>query len=148
MKKIKISKNREKHIKMFFRFLKENKYFFSFCKKVSRRLDCYNRNIYELIKNGNRQLIYYVIDTIGYSDEDMELDNKWMIFLYENNLYGTSSTGRKDVLLSYIFSIIADNISENKETINKCFEILYKENYRVKDLDELIKKYEKKKTSL
>ena len=28
MKKIKISKNREKHIKMFFRFLKENKYFF------------------------------------------------------------------------------------------------------------------------
>lgn len=145
MKKVKISKSRKEHIRIFFRFLKENKEFSRFCRKVSFKLDYYNQNIYDLMKTRNIKLIYYVIDTVGYStDEDTELDNKWMIFLYENKLYGTSSTVSKNVLLSYILSVIDENISKDKETIHKCFEILYKEKYHVETLDILIKKYEEK----
>lgn len=122
MKKVKISKSRKEHIRIFFRFLKEHSLFDLFKKDFSYHSTDFSFAYY--VKNYRIRLNDFIIETVlpGCNDEAyerwIEADNKWKLYLYNNKIYGTPTTISKKVLLDDIKLIIIF-YNNCEETVNE-----------------------------
>lgn len=113
---------------MFFRFLKNMDMFDIFVShcKLSKH---YNQTFLERVQLGKLKPRDYLISTVGFREDDDiaaffdELDNKWLLFMYDNKMYGTSDTISKNDLLDYIADII-EYYPLNEETTKRAREIL------------------------
>ena len=140
MKKIKLSKTQEERIKIFFRFLKNNNAYSEFVKIVNNFHKCHKIDFtyLERFKYYNTQLISMLTESgvlSGYATSQLtsysedywcELDNKWLIFIYENKLYGKPHYCSKRVLLNSIADSI-EMFAYNEKTIEKAKQICIKE---------------------
>lgn len=116
-------------IKHFYRFLKENDAYHLFKQKYRGDYE----DLYSFIKTSRINVLYYVLDVIDIYGELynfwMDIDRKWMIYIYNNNLYGTPQTCRKIDIIEYIEDIFHDrNGIQNKEIVNEVIRILKNEN--------------------
>lgn len=138
-------KYRKEHIRMFFRFLKEEKAYKMFTQLTIGEIR--NRTFHEHLKHYSISLPYFIADCVELDSANklnvIELDNKWTIFLYENKLYDTPYTCSKKDLLGWLCDILVQAITEKEynEMTDKAYQILINENYSKK----LILQYEEKK---
>lgn len=116
-------------IKHFYRFLKENDAYHLFKQKYRGGYE----DLYLFIKTSCINILYYVYDVIDIYGELyhfwIDIDRKWMIYIYNNNLYGTPQTCRKTEVIDYIEDIFHDrNSIQDKEIVNEVIKILKNEN--------------------
>jgi hypothetical protein len=132
MKKIKLTKNQDKYIRIFFRFLKNNKVFSNFIQDY-KKVHGYE-NFLERFKNKPNNLLSYIVDIIPYYNNEKikdywyNIDNKWLIYIYENKLYGKPYTCSKYDLLVSILDIVEVFCDYDEEVTKKAKKICEIEN--------------------
>lgn len=133
MKTVKKSKTRNKLLKLFFRFLKDNDAYFLFKRHYKGNENGYEENIHNFVKNRYIRPLYYIMEIINIYGPLYNfwynIDRKWMIYMYEHNLYGTPQTCSKCDLIEFIEDIFDEReCIEDKTIIENIEAILIKEN--------------------
>ena len=136
MKKNKISKTKEENIRIFLRFLKNKGFYQQFLKDYRSYSEMYRYTLevnfkYKYANSGDnlrnilvRSGIMHIYDNEEYWTE---VDNLWLIYIYENKLYGKNYTCSKKDLLDEIEDIV-NVFFNNENTVKKAKEILKLEN--------------------
>lgn len=133
-----------KNIRIFFRFLKDNGVYYEFfdiTSEIYKQITKTNTEYFFIknIKLNNYQLIDFICETgiIGHlcNDDDkydkwVNIDNKWLIYLYNNNLYGKRDLCSKRNLIDRINDIV-EFYNIDTETTKIAEEILIKEKLRI-----------------
>lgn len=136
MKKIKITEKNKQSYAHLIRFLKDNDYYNEMIYEFKESYGI-ETSMLEIIKEEQLQMIDYITDlgiSFYYSRKGKEywyeVDDKWLIYLYEHNLFGQNYTCSKKILMERIFDSIQSTTSFYIE--QKLKEICIKENYKVK----------------